>query len=287
MKKIIRLSFFTIILITCMLILCSCRSDPKSEQEVLDYAQRKYGSCTLVESDTSDKDKTVITVRDDSYGFTYNVTSSVNDINIDGSVFGKVEDTYDSYIPSFRDFIAEDAKNDFEYIRSNFKIKTELNDTTLRSLMYIYIDDSDIKNAREITRRAASIFSHYDKKNVFSLYDVTSFDNNEQLLGKCSVTKGEWMDYEAIMDDRIIQWAKSRKSSCTYLRKEKHKFSETGLSPGDVMKFYYETDINCPQDPDDEITLYYFKSDGKEFYVADFMYTVTDSYYSNYDEVFG
>ena len=87
MKKIIRLSFFTIILIACMLILCSCRSDPKSEQEVLDYAQRKYGSCTLVESDTSDKDKTVITVRDDSYGFTYNVTSSVNDINIDGSVF--------------------------------------------------------------------------------------------------------------------------------------------------------------------------------------------------------
>ena len=47
MKKIIRLSFFTIILIACMLILCSCRSDPKSEQEVLDYAQRKYGSCTL------------------------------------------------------------------------------------------------------------------------------------------------------------------------------------------------------------------------------------------------
>ena len=278
----ITLPILSVMLISlCLLTLCSCRSEPKSEQEALDYAAGKYGSCTLTDSDTSDKSRTVITVRDDTYGFTYSVTSDVNEINIDGSVFGKAEGTYDTYIPSFRDFITEDAKDKFDYIRSGFKVTTELPDTDLHSLMFIYIDDSDVGNAKEITRRAASVFSLYDKRKVFSVYDVTSYDRNDKLLGKCNITSGEWMDYEAIMDDRVIQFVKSKKSSARFLRKEKHKFSETGLTPGDVVKFYYESDINCPQNPDDEVTLYYFEADGREFYAADFMYTVTNSYYTS------
>ena len=47
-------------------------------------------------------------------------------------------------------------------------------------------------------------------------------------------------------------------------------------------KYFYSSDDNCPQSPDDPVTLYYFSVDGREYYIADFIYTQTGSYYTNY-----
>ena len=269
-------------LIIMTLMLCGCRDTVKTEDEALRYARKNYGDCTLVKTEKPEESRAVYTMKDGQYGFTYEVTSTVSEITIDGSGFGKAEGTHDSYIPSFRDFIMQDAAEDFDYIKNRFSCTLELSDTATKSIMRIKIDSRDTDNAEEITRRAASIFNRYNKRGVLSIYSVTACDMKEKMLGKCGIRSGKWMSAEEVRLKNFKEYARVLDKRSVFVRKEISTLGFTEVSPEDVQKYFYSSDDNCPQSPDDPVTLYYFSVDGREYYIADFIYTQTGSYYTNY-----
>lgn len=171
--------------------------------------------------------------------------------------------------------------------RDAHNIETEIPDITLHSLMHIYFKSGDISNAEAAAGQVASIFRSYEKKKLFSIYDVSVFDANDSIIGKCKISEGKWQNKEALYDERVISWAKNKSGNVKYLNKVEKTFKDTGLSRDDVCKFYYSSDINCPQKPDDPVTCYYFQVKNKHFFVYDFWTVERSEWYTNYYEVFG
>ena len=207
-------------------------------------------------------------------------------MNIDGSSFGKIESSYDDYDSVFISYILTDAEDKFDFIKNNYDAELVNTGYITDSVMIVTIGDKSISDASEIARRVASVFRHYDKKGVFSIGYIRAEDKNGRDLGRCSIKSGKWQTTDQEKDEMIINLAKNKKGSSQFIRKENAVLSDTGLTPDDVMKFYYDTDVNCPASANDPIVLYYFSADGKEYYIADFMYAATGSYYTNFDHVF-
>ena len=76
----------TAVLLTAVLLLTGCGSKLKTEEELLVYASRYYGDCTLLSTVSENKSRT-LTLHDTAYGFDYSVSSRIEKVplNIDGS----------------------------------------------------------------------------------------------------------------------------------------------------------------------------------------------------------
>ena len=284
-KKIISL-LLALFAAASLLILCSCSAKLKTSEQAKNYARMKYGDCELMSTENVSDTKVIYTMKDSQYGFSYKVTSSISDMNIDGSSFGKIESSYDDYDSVFISYILTDAEDKFDFIKNNYDAELVNTGYITDSVMIVTIGDKSISDASEIARRVASVFRHYDKKGVFSIGYIRAEDKNGRDLGRCSIKSGKWQTTDQEKDEMIINLAKNKKGSSQFIRKENAVLSDTGLTPDDVMKFYYDTDVNCPASANDPIVLYYFSADGKEYYIADFMYAATVSYYTNFDHVF-
>lgn len=268
------------------LIFGGCSTKLKTSNDALAYARIHYGAATLLREQKEGDKKVIFTLQDNDYGFQYTVTSSIADINIDGSSFGKYESTYDDYMSCYRDFILDDSFEQFDFVKKKYQIETETPDISLHSLMHIYWKSSEISATKDAAGQMADIFRNYEKKKLFSIYDIAVFDTNDNIIGKCKISTGQWQDQEALYDERVINWAKNKYHNVKYLNKVQKTFQDTGLSPDDVSKFYYSSDINCPQNPDDPVTYYYFEVNHQEFFVCDFWTTKSSEWYTNYDEIF-
>lgn len=285
MKKIRCLCIFAVICLFAA-VLCGCNKNLKTQGQAVSYAKVRYGDCKVVAEDKINDEKIVYTMKDNDYGFEYKVTSSISSIMIDGSSFGGHESTSDDFLFNFRDYIENDSAEKFDLVRKKYNMETEDADMILKSVMYLHMKDNDMENAENAAKQTAYIFKHYEKKKVFSVYDIVVYDPNGDLMGRCMVETGKWMDKEAIKDDKIIQWAKEKNSNAKYLRKETRTFADTGVSADDVVKFHYESDVKSPQNGSDPVTYYYFEADGKEFFVCDFWTKQHDKWYTNYYDVF-
>ncbi len=269
-----------------VIVLCGCSTKLKTESQAVHYAEMRYGSCTAVSTQKNSDDKVVYKMKDNDYWFEYEVISEISEINIDGSSFGKYEYTSDTFIECFRDYIFEDAKDQFESIENQYNAKIETGDILSGSLVTIRMNNGNVSNAEKASKQAASVFKHYEKKKLFSSLDIYVYSNEDELIGKCRIESGTWMDTTDIKDEQIIMWAKSKKGNANLIRKETKTFADTGLSKNQVAKFHYNSDINYPQESDDPVEYYYFEASGKEFFVCNFYSTDTDNWYTNYYEVF-
>ena len=276
----------SVIILIVVLALGGCSMKLKTSDDALRYARMNYGSAELISEQNNGENSVTFTLKDKDHGFTYTVTSKITEMNIDGSSFGKYESTSDDYMSCFRDFILDDSSEKFDEIKNRYNIETEIPDISLHSLMHIHIKNGDTADAKDAAVQTAEIFKSYEKKKLFAIYDVSVFDENDNIIGKCNISDGKWQNAEELYDERIISWAKNKSRNADYLYKEKKTFKDTGLSLGDVVKFYYDSDINCPQEPDDEVTCYYFKAGNKEFFVYDFWTVERNEWYTNYYEVF-
>lgn len=279
------IALFVIMLMT-FLVFGGCSTKLKTSDDALAYARIHYGAATLLNEQKEGDKKVIFTLKDKDYGFQYTVTSAISDINIDGSSFGKYESTYDDYMSCYRDFILEDSFEKFDLVKKKYNVETEIPDISLHSLMHIYWKSSEISTAKDAAGQMADIFRSYEKKKLFNVYDVSVFDVNDNIIGKCKISTGEWQDKEALYDKRVIDWAKNKHSNVKYLNKVQKTFKDTGLSPNDVNKFYYHSDINYPQNPDDPVIYYYFEWNHKKFFVCDFWTTEYSEWYTNYYEIF-
>lgn len=73
----------------CATTLCGC--EPATEKEILRCAKHEFGKYKLIETNVVSEDEIDYTLEDKQYGFTYHVTSEVDDISIDRAKFGESE----------------------------------------------------------------------------------------------------------------------------------------------------------------------------------------------------
>lgn len=85
-----------ILLLFIIVLFTSGCGEVKSKKSLYKWAKNEYGDCTIV-SMTETDDKTVVVLHDTLQDFDYEVVSSMSKIVIDGSNFGSLPNTSDTF----------------------------------------------------------------------------------------------------------------------------------------------------------------------------------------------
>ena len=103
----LRLFIKTAFTIALCLLLTGC-GHVKSADKLVKSAKRTHGDCEVISKSESDEESKVV-LKDKLQGFEYTITSSMHDINIDGSSFGSVPGTTDTFSLSLQAFVFDEA----------------------------------------------------------------------------------------------------------------------------------------------------------------------------------
>lgn len=281
MKKII----ITLILVS--MLLCGCKAEVRSEQELLAYVNARYGSCTLVGSDKSSDRELVCTVRDDKYGFTYTVTSRVSDVGMDGTKFWESESTTDDHLPCLTDYIIKNEDSRLKEIEKKYSLSIE-DSYPSHYLISLILQSENAQSAEEAAAGTAAIFKEYDSGRVFQSYSVAVYDSRKELIGLCDMYTGKWTTAEEVNIEFYAEKARRLDRSSVYLRNESKTFGDMGVQLSDVNNPMWDKDLIT--DNSSKVTCYYFEAGSKEFFIADFYVKRIDNidgFYTNFYSVFG
>ena len=104
----------------------------KSKRQLMDYARSTYGDADLVGSH-SDLGKKIVTVtmKDKDTGIEYKVTSQMMDVSVDGSSFGKQEQTSSDFEEKYYDYLLEKAGDDLGNLADKYNFSYELDYGTI------------------------------------------------------------------------------------------------------------------------------------------------------------
>ena len=139
----------------------------KSEATLLSEAKREYGDCEMVSYETSDKSVT-IQLSDNEYGFKYDVSSSMDSIDIDGSCFGYLEGTHSNFSYKYMDNFSDLHKQEVyeiadEYKEYDLEFDDTFVDTTVLATIYCADEDKNI----EAALRIGKIYHDYDTRGFW------------------------------------------------------------------------------------------------------------------------
>ena len=99
-----------IMLLAMLMFLCSCSISGR--RELIGYAEKHYGECKLLREEHkgsgNDEYRTVY-LQDKETGIEYKVTSCLQNINVDGSSFGYVNDISSSFEVEYVDYLSSEA----------------------------------------------------------------------------------------------------------------------------------------------------------------------------------
>ena len=292
----------------------------QSAKSLIKQAERTYGKCEVV-SKTEEKDHVKVVLRDELQGFEYEVYSNMNDIVIDGSSFGSLPNSGDTFSGSLIAYVTGDAKKELDAICEKYSLKPE-SENHNSSYFYLYLDSNaqestGIKGAEEI----AAVIQRYNLNNrldgtVITLYhddewmhqyyetlkqgytgeDIysdpeysyvlsSSGGNDVRHIGSVKLPDTSFRDREKESEDYYLEMAQMKNTKAVFVRSEKKTFADTGLSLDRVEQTYYQP---YPKTMSDPVTFYYFSADGREFFICDFLDTnlQTTTWYSNYEDVF-
>lgn len=298
MKKII--SAICVVVLASVFTGCGHVKSAKSLQKL---ATSKYGDCELVQDLSDDKSSKVI-LRDKLQGFEYTFSSSMQDINIDGSSFGSLPNTVDGFQSGLNKYLQETTASEVNNICDKYNVSLEDND-----IFYVRTDDNKenaINAAEEIARLLqnynvnnriddwtidiaysdAWLRNYYDTIDKSSLdddgdYILSSIDSAKLMhIGSVKIYNAKYRDIETEEIDNRTEFAKRCDKSAIYIKTEEKKFSELGIPLDRVSNTLYQY---YPETMDDIVKVYYFKSDTQEFYVCNFVDSSTYTWYTNYD----
>ncbi len=280
----------------------------KNAKQLHKYAKRTYGKCKLI-SKTETEVKTEIVLIDKLQGFEYKVVSQMNDINIDGSSFGSLPSTSDTFSQSLNEYVLNEVRPEIDNLCTTYNATY---DSTYDALGKFTLTSPNTEaNAVALAEAAGKLFQEYnlkhrmDRMTLSVEYDDIWYDehypykdtgNAEQDYMYSSAGKSElkhigsvklpdctFRNKEKETDDLFIENAKRISNKSKFLRKETKPFSETGISLDRVSQSYY---TDYPKSMSDTVTFYYFEVEGKEYYICDFEDVETYSWYTNYKDVF-
>ena len=193
--------YIVIIIATLCLLLTGC-GHVKSAKSIIKRARHDHGKCEVV-SKSETKDKTVVRLRDELQGFEYEVISSMNDINIDGSSFGSLPRTTDLFYMYLYSFVVDQVKPDLDSLCEKYNATYEpgydkqLIEFTLNS-------PNKDKNAAPLVEEAAKLIQEYNVENRLDKCYVGVQHDNEWFKEKYPYPTDPEVLYETRM--RTFSW---------------------------------------------------------------------------------
>ena len=118
-KKIVIQAVISCALLTMMLFVLSGCGHVRSAKDLYSEAVRTYGECEII-SQTENEDRTVLVLRDKLQGFEYTISSGMNDIMIDGAIFGSTEQTGSTFHKALVNYVFSQCLDELEEICKNY-----------------------------------------------------------------------------------------------------------------------------------------------------------------------
>lgn len=284
----------------------------KSADKLVKSAKRTHGDCEVISKSESDEESKVV-LKDKLQGFEYTITSSMHDINIDGSSFGSVPGTTDTFSLSLQAFVFDEAYDELHMIMEKYNITMDnsyLDDNTFLKVSS-KTSESDYINALEMIGEEIQKYNvnnrldgytislshddewlkkYYEKRleengGDYSGYEFSSAGGSQvSHIGSVRLPECKFRDIEKENEDYYLEMAQMKYKNAEYIRKEKKTFADVGIPLDRVSNAYYspETAINNNSDP---VTFYYYDANGTEFYICNFLDNETGTWYSNFDEL--
>lgn len=303
--------YLLIILLAMSLLLTGC-GHVQSAKSLIKQARRDHGKCEVV-SKTETDEKTVVRLRDELQGFEYEVVSSMNDINIDGSSFGSLPGTYDYFDTYLISYVTSQVKLDLDALCDKYNATYE-NGYDKEIIEFTLNSPNKNENAAKIVEEAAKLYQEYNLENRLDnctisvehddkwfnekypyptdpeiLYSEAGYlyssagSSIAKHIGSAKLPECTFRDKDAEKIDYYLEMAQMKNEKATFVRKEKKTFADTGASLDQVEHEYGK---ESPEKMSDPVTFYYFTADEKEFYLCDFVDCEIGTWYTNYNEVF-
>lgn len=278
-KSIILKTLLLIPMIFAALVLSSC-GNVRSAKSLYNEARQNFGNCSVV-SENSTKERTAVVLHDELQDFDYEMYSSMYEITLDGSSFGSVPTDSNTFRSSLIEKVIGNNSDRLEEICYNNKAEYSVDG-------FIRITAPDKETAMQASLGFAEIFQ---RENLNSRLDGLKIsadsENNDMHFGSVVLPIIKWLSPEDELVTCFIEIAHEQTDKeAVFLRYEKIKFKDT---EADISRVVSVLGTDYPESPDDEVTIYYFRSSaGKEYYICDFNYYDDNggymNYYTNYSE---
>lgn len=265
-----------------MLLLTGC-GWVKSPDALYRQAKNIHGDCTVV-SKTKSNDFSQVVLHDTLQDFDYEVTSSMSDISIDGSSFGSVPGTSDSFEKRLRENTTAKAGSEITAICAAYGVNHEIStDEHMPQLISIYSDDEE--NAKKAALECARVIQNENKANRLDGTEIAAYKGEYDRYGSVKLPDISWRTAE---DEKIDYYTKMARMqtdpNAVYVRTETGTFAQTGA---DLQRVVNALGTDFPTSDDSPVTFYYFTdTSGNEFYICDFNYYYDEysefKYYTNY-----
>ncbi|MBP3753501.1 MAG: hypothetical protein J6I66_01420 [Lachnospiraceae bacterium] len=245
----------------------------KTASELLKAAERAHGDCELVSKEETDE-HTVIIVRDKLQGFEYRMSSSMSDLNIDGSNFGSFPNTYDGFDRALGDYVIDSTRAEInEYISTTGAV---VQDT---SLDFFMVRSNDEKEAVEAALKCAEILQEYNLDHRMDGWLIVAYANEKDdylydvRYGSVKLPDITWRTVETETIEYYMEMAEMQlETDVTFDRKVEGTFSDTGAELEHVVNSYYDEE-NIIDSSSSPVTFYYFTTQkGEKYYICDFLY---------------
>jgi len=303
-KKII----YALVILAVAFIMTGC-GHVKSTKQLVKMAKRAHGACEVVSKEEGEE-CTSVRLRDKLQGFEYTISSSMQDIVIDGSSFGALPQTYDSFELSLQQFVKERTAPKLDEICKKYGATYDnmfVDEVILRFTLDHDMPDS---NAVHIVEEAALAFQEYNAEHRMDGMEVY-VEHDEEWLKKQLETHDEinglkhdymysgagnavarhmgsavlpdcvFRDLEAEHDAYYMEMALMTDRRSKFLRKEKKTLDELGLIPEDVNAEYGKEE---PRDGSYVVTVYHFTTGVQEYYILDVLNADSSGWYTNYED---
>ena len=174
---------FVLLLMICLgLSGCGNRA---SADKLVDDAKSKYGDCEVVsKSETSDRVEVI--VRDKAQGFEYKLSSKMDDIYIDGSKFGSVPSSSDTFYSEFAIYTMKQGQMELDNICKKYDVEyeslqiyfDEMNGTTGFLRLTIPMSVSE-EQGKAIAEQVAKVFQQYNVNNRMDGFQIRLYHDYE------------------------------------------------------------------------------------------------------------
>lgn len=153
----------TVFLLTAASLLTLCACAPKNRRELMNYARRTYGDADLVGSHSNHgKDEILtVTMKDKATGIEYTVTSKMTDVYVDGSSFGRIEQTTSDFEEKYCEYLLEQAGSGLADLADEYGFTYELD---YGIITITFADRESSNKAEEAVRRFADELKKSDVK---------------------------------------------------------------------------------------------------------------------------
>ena len=241
----------------------------KSPNSMYAQAKKVHGDCTVVsKSKTSDRSEVVL--HDTLQDFNYEVVSSMNDINIDGSSFGSLPGTTDHFGSRLREKVISDTEKSIKEICESYGITYEFCKHESISL-FLSIYPSNEETAQKAAVECAKVIQSENAAQRLDGLEICAYKSDRDVFGNVKLPNIIWRTKE---DEKVEYYTKMARMqtdpNAVFVRSEKGIFADTGASLDGVVN---ALGSDIPTDASSPVTFYYFKaSDGKEYYLCDFNY---------------